>query len=262
MASATVSISTAPNAVFVFGEKAPNYAEVVLRVCVERNLRYSDELVQEYIRWENSTEFAHNVSLYKKVCFFFKQRVLAEKIPIFAKTMAGELIPLQYRPYCDKRNLLEQLEEIDQDLYPIGSTNIIRLVEDSTAPVEEGEVFAIVQQEFHAVQYTNLLSGDSATVTVKHGPKITYNFKIKPKYFTRDECGHLDENLEDVDVSLTHFLHKNTVMTSRFWDVYPIERLHEEIGSICYNMDVGRYYINEQAQQELVALFHIVRRDF
>lgn len=259
MASATVSIS-APNAEVVFGEKAPNYAEVVLRVCVERNLRYSAELVQEYIQWENATEFTRDVTLYKKVCFFFKQRVLAEKIPVFAKTMSGELLPLLYRPYCDKRNLLEQLEEIDQDLYPIGSTNIIRLVEDSTAPVEEGEIFAIIQQEFHAVQYTDLYSGDNPSVTVKDGPSITYHFKIKPKYFTR-ESAHLDENLDDIHVFLTHFLDKNTVMTSCFWDEYPIQRLREKI-SICYSTVEGRYYINQQAQQELVALFHIVRRDF
>lgn len=256
---ASVCITTASNAVLVFGEKTEDYEDVILRVCIERNQRYSHKLVEEYIQWEKANEFASNVHLYKKVYFFFKQRVLEKNIPIFAKTMTGELIPLLYRPYCDKRNLLEQLEEIDSDLYPFGSTNIFRLVEDPSKPVEEGEIFGIIQHEFHVVRY-NFILDDTSGVIPKNGPYIYYDFKIKAKCFTHDG-NHLDIDHDEVEVSIKHFLDKNTVVTCPS-NEYPIDRIHEEIGSIYFNTNNGdRYYINEQAQQELVALFHIVRRD-
>jgi hypothetical protein len=75
--------------------------------CVEHNLRCTDEIVSSFIQWKKTIEFPPNTNRYQKATQFFQKK--EEEIPIFAKTMTGELIPLVYHSVRNIRDLLLQL---------------------------------------------------------------------------------------------------------------------------------------------------------
>lgn len=256
-----MSASASANAnTLVYDEKTAN---LILYACLKRNQRYSTELAHTFVQWKSNTEFPSKTNLYQKIIRFFQERVLEKSIPIFAKTMTGELIPLEYRPYCDKRDLLEQLDRIDSDQFSFGSTNIVRLVEDPTKPVEEGEIFALFQHDIQTVQYTDVQWCDDANVSIHDGPSISYTIKIKSNCFIHSVNGYVGVSQDQV-IILDHLFEKNMIMSYNACFVAgqcSLDQIHELVRAIYYNSMDGRYYLTESAQDDLITLFNIIRRD-
>lgn len=259
--------------VIPFDESTVDCADAVFGVCIDLNRRYSHDLVKEYIQWEATAAYPPGVERDDKVRAFFHLRLPSPSIPIFAKTMTGELIPLVYRADCDKRHLLKQLETIDAAQFPIGSTDLIRLAE-SSMPVEEGEIVGLFQHGIQTVAYPK--QWDVSDVTLYHGSTIEYCFTIKFSQFTfRGVYGEdvdfdddvYDEHLTgdiDIKIDLIHYLERGMIGSSRCfgngeYTIYSLDQLHDL--EIRYITKEGRYVLKEQARQDLIAMFQVVRRD-
>lgn len=245
--------------------KKGDIKRLLFKLCIERNILYSEQLFENYTEWKKVTEFDHGSNRYTKMLRFLQENVSDKNgIPIYAKTMTGELVPLVYHVGYDKRDLQFQLQTVDPEQFPMGSTNIVRLREDSSEPVKEGEVFGIFQHITRCVHYAvyyedRVLPG----ITSANYPGIYYRFYVEPEGFTR--CSELDIpciNTIDFDYypDLKRFNYGN-----RLAELCPIERLDEVVQHV--RISVQLYpttypsHLTQKAQEELIALIHTMRRD-
>lgn len=115
---------------------------VLMKIGFKQGLRCDRALTEQFIQWKNHTEFPPKTNLYQKALQFIQMRCEeSEPIPVFAKTMLGDLIPLEYHPDRDAQDMLIQLEKFDPQLYPLGSVSLTRSEENAGEPVEKSEIF-------------------------------------------------------------------------------------------------------------------------
>lgn len=245
--------------------KKGDIKRLLFKLCIERNILYSEQLFQNYTEWKKVTELDHGSNRYTKMVRFLQENVSDKNgIPIYAKTMTGELIPLVYHVGYDKRDLQFQLQTVDPEQFPIGSTNICRVVEDSSEPVKEGEIFAIFQ---HITQYVNyavyyedrVLPG----ISPDNYPGIYYRFYVEPEGFTR--CSELDiPCINTIDFDYYPDL-KRFNYGPRLVEPYLIERLDEVVKNVPIYVQIYPTiypsHLTQKAQEELIALIHTMRRD-
>lgn len=241
---------------------------LLLTICVKRNLRYTDQLYEQYTEWKKVREFAPKTNLYQKVYRFLGETFPEEEekenaIPIYAKTMTGELIPLNYHPHSDKRDLQLQLQQVDPNQFPLGSTKLVRLSEDPSEPVKEEEIFGILQRVTKLVNYI-VHNNDQVNTgfTPENGPCICYQFYVIPagvvsvagsvfKYSTPFQMFYYPEK-KLVDIAY---------ISTR---PQPLENLSEKIqkASIMASTDSYPYRyktsLTQEAAEEIVTLFQTV----
>jgi hypothetical protein len=245
---------------------------LLLTICVKRNLQYTDKLFQMYVEWKKTMEFAPKTNLYQKVSCFLRETFPEEDeekenaISIYAKTMTGELIPLNYYPHSDKRILQLQLQKIDPEQFPLGSTNIVRLSEDPSAPVQQEEIFGILQHSTKLVTYARHVDDQvKFGFNPENGPCISYQFYVIPaglvslagselKYSTPFHIFYYPEkklvDIENISFhphpleNLAEKIRKTTIMAST--DSYP------------YRYKAG---FTQDATEEMVTLFQTLLHD-
>lgn len=240
---------------------------LMISVCKDMMIRYQPSMASEFLEWKKVTEFPPKTTRYDKFVRFINEVVKApaeHPIPIVAKLMTGELIPLEYQPRHDKRHLLVQLAKISPEEFPLGSVNITRLCEDPSVPVKEGDVFGLFQNGAKHVSYLHRSNERmiSWSHDKKYGPSICYHFQALP--------------------SCTIYLNGQKAMHARHFCLYYYPRdqlvskdsyttpcyVHELIDNLRskyigepWEAHVSRYTLTEDALVELCAIFEAIRME-
>lgn len=245
---------------------------VLLRICMKRNLIYSASLLERYFEWKKVTEFPSYFNLYKKLDRFLRETFPEEErkenaIPIYAKTMTGELIPLSYHAHYDQRDLQFQLQCIDPDQFPVGSTRVVRLSDDPTAPVEENEIFGLYQSSTKFVRFSQYGCEDQvlAGYIPENGPCICYTFWVEPTAMVSINGSDLKHSK---NFYIYHYPEKNKVDLHHITtNPTSLEKLGEKIANVKISIATSTYpyqwkgSLTQEAAEELAALFQMVRRN-
>lgn len=240
---------------------------LLLSLCVDRNLLCTDEMVAAFLQWKMTVEFPPKTNRYQKAIQFLKEREEDRGVPIFAKTMTGELIPLVYHSDRDKRDLLLQLEKVDSEQFPLGSTNIIRIADDSIKPVEAEEIFGLYKNGATLVRYAG--DGPFSKDNVRFGFTkktinklcVCYNFGILPEGIVPHPRMKINYSER---VNFEYFYETQEISCYGNTDVYPLSDIRNlvrqiHIRSHLYTFDYTT--LTEQAQDDLIAMFETLRRD-
>ena len=235
---------------------------VLMTLCLKDNHACTMDTVDAYMEWKKTVEFPPNTNLYQK-CIRFRNETMRDEtiaVPIYAKTMTGELIPLVYHPHHDSRELLIQLHQISPEEFPIGSTMIRRLCDDPSVPVQEGDVFGLFRHNATLVYYEPHRHEVAELERTFDRVIVEYDLKIRSAGFNCDP----DHEVRSQDLlTLRYAPERQTISTSR-------NGIHRSLRDIrdalrewqAFDYMVGDYYtLNEQAQEEIVAVFEAIRRD-
>ena len=235
---------------------------VLMILCLEDNLRCTMETVNAYMEWKKTVEFPPRANLYQKCERFLRNTILKEtaEVPIYAKTMTGELIPLLYHPHHDSRDLLIQLEKIDPEEFPIGSTTLTRLCEDATTPVMEGDIYALFRHNAQMVSYQAYRQDNVEFIPSDDHVVIRYDLKVRA-----DAFGY-DPNLADIDdtyFALYYSPEHQTVSVHRERNYRPLHEIRDVLREQpLYESRTGNVYrVSDRAQEEIIAVFEAIRRD-
>jgi len=240
---------------------------LLLSLCVDRNLRCTDEMVAAFLQWKTAVEFPPKTNRYQKAIQFLKEREEDKGVPIFAKTMTGELIPLVYHSDRDKRDLLLQLEEVDSEQFPLGSTNIVRIADDPSKPVEAEEIFGLYKNGATLVRYAG--DGPFSKDMVRFGFTrntnnklcVCYNFSILPEGIVPHQRMKIDYS----ERIMFEYYHETQEITCYgISNVYPLSEIRELVKNIrirSYKYTSDYTTLTEQAQDDLIAVFETLRRD-
>lgn len=236
---------------------------VLMTICVKKNLKCDPSMVDAYMEWKKAIEFPPKTNLYEKCSRFIQETVSKEvAIPIYAKTLTGELIPLVYRPQHDSRDLLLQLQEISPEEFPLGSTMLSRSCEeeDANTPVKEGDIFGLFRNNVEVVSYRPYSRDKVEFRYDSKRVKIEYGFQIKPEGLVRASELRLKyplslsiHYLPEVQTVSTHW-YRGQVPISEFEIMLRAETLYD------YSTN-GSYSLTDQAREEVMAVFHAIRRD-
>lgn len=235
--------------------------KILMDICIKQNLKCNASMVDQYMVWKQTIEFPPNTNLYQK-CTRFVNEIFPEEagIPIYAKTLTGELIPLVYHPHHDSRDLLLQLQIISPEEFPLGSTTIARLCEEEEAPVKEGDLFGLFHHGAEVVSYRPYSDDDVHLLPYEDTVCITYGLQINPEGLIRGPQLGLQRPLS---LSLHYSPEKQTIATR--WD--QSHRPMSEFSTILQTLtlyDYSTYHsysLTDQAQKEVMAVFEAIRRD-
>lgn len=240
---------------------------LMISVCLEMTIRYQPSLIWDFLEWKKVIEFPPKTNRYEKVIRFINEAVKARAehpIPIVAKLMTGELIPLEYQPHLDKRHLQEQLAKISPEEFPIGSVNITRLCDDPRVPVKEGDVFGLFQNGAKYVSYLHRAHEKiiSWVFDKKYGPCITYHFQVSPSGAVRlngDPLTHSNQ------FHLYYYPRDQLVSKDNYTTPCPFDQLidHLRTKHIGHTWEAAayRYMLTDDALAELYAIFNAIRME-
>lgn len=244
---------------------------VLMSLCVKSNLSYTLNIHEAFMEWKKVTEFAPKTNLYQKAYRFIQETLLQEEkseksIPIYAKTLTGDIISLMYNPHYDKRDLQLQLQTIDPTHFPISSTNIVRLSEDPTAPVNAEEIVGLFQHGAKLVYYSPYSKDHVGRgYYSEYGPSICYAFYIKKEGINRSKEYGI---LFDIPINLYYYPETKMIETKQvIAKPFPLDKLREMIAMyipVIHNVlpyNRNNTTLTEEAQEELIAIFNTVRRD-
>lgn len=237
---------------------------VLMKLCVKENLTCDASTVNRYMEWKKTVEFPPNTNLYHKCARFVKEAILdkTEAIPVYAKTLTGELIPLVYHPHHDSRDLLIQLEQISPEEFPIGSTSITRLCdeEDAKTPVKEGDLFGLFQHGAKVVSYSRHTADKVECPYLSQHTLIVYELRINPDGLVRGPQLRLTHSLP---ITL-YFCPESQTISTRWEQAHqPLSELNNLLQSITiYDFKTNySFSLSDQAREEVIAIFHAIRRD-
>lgn len=236
--------------------------KILMDMCIKQNLKCDASMVDQYMAWKQTIEFPPNTNLYQKCTRFVNETFPEEAgIPIYAKTLTGELIPLVYHSHHDSRDLLLQLQILSPEEFPLGSTTIARLCEEEEAkpPVKEGDLFGLFHHGAKVVSYCPY-SNDSVYLH-KYEPTvaIVYSFQIKPEGLIRGPELGLQRPLS---LSL-HYSSEKQAISFRAELMRPLSDLPVILQALSL-FEYDTYYsysLTDQAQKEVMDLFEAIRRD-
>lgn len=245
-------------------------SHLLLTLCVKRNLQYTNTLFETYVEWKKTVEFAPKTNLYQKTSRFLQETFPEEEkenaIPIYAKTMTGELIPLNYYPHSDKRNLQLQLQQVDPEQFPLGSTNIVRLSDDPSAPIQQEEIFGILQHSTKFVTYARYTDDQvQFGFTSENGPCISYQFYVIPVGIVSLVSSQLKYS---TPFHIYYYPEKKLVDIAKIsFHPQPLENLAEKIHNKSITITTGSYPysfkagLTQEAAEEMAIVFQTVLRD-
>jgi hypothetical protein len=240
---------------------------MMLRCCMEHMIRYHDSMPRDFLEWKKATKFPPKTNLYEKVERFVEETVIgrAEKpIPIVAKLMTGDLIPMEYHEHHTKHYHLKQLEKLSPEEFPFGTVNFTRLCEDTKEPVKEGDVFGLFQNGAKLVSYFSQLPHErtiSWLFDKQYGHAICYYFMIQPVGI-RYESGR--PAVRSHRVGLYYFPREQLVTTNTEIPPIPLDQLGNTLRTaiIGYQWQVeDPFMLTEDAQADLCAVFDVVRME-
>ena len=229
---------------------------LLMDVHLKRGLRFNPACAEEFIRWKREAEFPPNTNLYQKVVQFIETQGddnEPEPVPVFAKTLIGDLIPLEYRAEHDAQDMLRQLAAFDPE-FRLGTVSIARAEENIGEPVEPSEIFFMYQNGTKLVTYRR----ESDFIT--HHNRIGYHFTVCPS-------GVTDQRHRDMDTHVNILYQPETQEISDYYhDAVPLSELRQFARDLIVGYDHRydgsiAYYLTEEAQEELCAIFEAVRRD-
>lgn len=237
---------------------------VLMKLCVKENLTCDASTVDYYMEWKKAVVFPPNTNLYHKCARFVKEAMLdkTEAIPIYAKTLTGELIPLVYHPQHDSRDLLIQLEQISPEEFPIGSTSITRICdeEDAKSSVKEGDLFGLFQHGAKVVSYSRHVTDKVEFYSLSQHTLIVYELRISPDGLVHGKKRGLRNSLP-----LTLYFCPESQTISTRWDQahQPLSELPILLQSTTlYDFDTRYFFsLSDQAREEVISIFHVIRRD-
>lgn len=239
---------------------------LLMSICMEDNLKCNTATVDAYLAWKSTKTFPPKTNRHQKCTQFIRETILTldqqPGIPVYAKTMTGELIPLLYRPTRDSRDLLLQLEQFSRDEFPVGSTILARLYdeEDTNTPVKEGDLFGLFQHGASLVSYLPNYASDDVQLSYDGVLTIRYYLFVKRDGFIHDpkEDGLIDQRL-----TLYYFPENQTIAMQ--WDTTrrPVADWRALLRDLMvYQQLVGESFaLSNQAQEEIISVFEAIRRD-
>jgi hypothetical protein len=234
--------------------KRANARHLLMTAYSERGMRYGEDVVDAYLEWRKTDPAAERCrNAYERVQLYAESRPPVKPFNIFAKTLAGELIPLNYHPEADKRSLINQLATAFPEEFPVGSTMICM----GDEPLEEDSVVGLLSKPLSLITYSKLSVWNSGENDL--GPAMRYQFFVKPEGILQDALNPITYNQE---ITIVYF-----PLTCSFrltWNglTYPISELSNQLRT--YSIATN-YYRNtrktftDAAQEELVHAFHAVR---
>lgn len=236
---------------------------VLYTICVKKNLKCDPSMVDAYMAWKQTIEFPPKTNLYEKCSRFIQETIpVAEGIPIYAKTMTGELIPLVYHPHHDSRDLLLQLQQISPEEFPVGSATLARLCEEEelSAPIKEGDIVGLIQNGAEVVSYRALSMDRVGYSYHSRHVEISYDFQVKPEGLVRGVQLKLKYPLS---LSINYIPELNAVSTHWSRIHVPIDEFDQMLRGISlYDYTTNHSYnLTDQARQEVIAVFQAIRRD-
>lgn len=262
-------------------ERAAYYAEhphavhtdamiILLEIHLKRGLRFDPDSVDAFLVWKRETEFPPRTNLYQKAVQFIElNQKMTEPIPVFAKTMIGDLIPLEYHAERDAQDMLRQLETFDPEAYPLGTVSLGRMEENLGEPVEKSEMFFLFHNGATLVRYNGCAQyrGSDYVLDEFFDPnhseaKIVYIFYVLPEGIQSYYPARYTESVQ-IDYYPTSQLIGNQYNRGRV----PLSGMREFVRDLVVGYDHTQHNqprpstLTEQAQEELCAVFDAIRRD-
>lgn len=255
---------------------------VLMTLCLKDNLACTMDTVDAYMEWKKTVEFPPKTNLYQKCTRFLKETVRDETVavPVYAKTMTGELIPLVYHHQHDTRYLLLQLERINPEEFPIGSTILRHISDDPSSPVQEGDLFGLFRHNATRVYYESDREEFAEFYPSEDRVVVEYSLMVRANGFDnyREETDETEEETDETedeeDVSkyrercqqrilLYYSPEQQTIITGMNRIYFPLSEMRTMLRELQFydNMYCTHYRLTEQAQEEMIAIFEAVRRD-
>ena len=224
---------------------------VLCRICVENNINYTSELLEEFIIWKLNVQGCTN--LYQKVIKFIREIDFSDTINVTVKTLNGTCIPLEYSNKKDLQQLSNQLTKLDPDTFPLNNILVIRINNDSKSSIQEGEMFGCIvfPKMFVSFSYLSIHTSNNKPYS---DIEYMYTFNIEENAFN---CMYHDKYTKFSNTRLLYISHftlsnKYTTMNTK----YLYDTLDELLNHYCDNS----YVLKEDAKKELISIFQCVRR--
>lgn len=260
-----------------FPQMALSEATTILAsICHKRGNRFNANMGEQFLAWKRVTDFAPNTNLYQKAVQFLEttgDENEPEPVPVFAKTMTGDLIPLEYHAEKDSQDLIRQLAEFAPEEFPLGSTVVFRMMDMVDEPVEKSEIFGIFRNDNKLVTYVPTL--DSIHDEYFQGGHaecaIHYHFRIKPEGLAviglSARALQAPPITRDVTVPIIYYPQSERIRSEYSGELVPLSELENRLNDmvatreyIDYQTTV-MYRLTKEAQDELRCVFMTVRRD-
>lgn len=238
---------------------------LLMTLCMEKNLKCNAATLDAYLTWKSTQIFPPKTNRYQKCEQFIKEMILPldeqPGIPVYAKTMTGDLIPLLYRPTRDSRDLLLQLEAFSPEEFPVGSVILRRLCEeDIRKSVQEGDLFGLIRHDATFVSYEPQYAWEDVQLSYNDILVIRYYVLVKKEGFVHN---HDQKGLISQRLTLYYFPEDQTLATQ--WDTTrrPVADGRDLFRDFTvYQPYAGNSFaLSDQAQQEIMAVFEAIRRD-
>lgn len=239
---------------------------LLMSLCMDDNLKCNAATVDAYLAWKSTKTFPPKTNRYQKCEQFIRETIMPldeqPGIPVYAKTMTGDLIPLLYHPTRDSRDLLIQLEAFSPDEFPVGSTILARIYddEDQKEPVKEGDLFGLFRHGATLVSYEPTYARDDVNLSSDGAVSIRYYLFVNKNGLINPRNPDL---LMDHRITLYYFPEDQTIATQ--WDT--TRRSISDWRDLLRSLTVYQYLVHEsialtdQAQEEIMAVFEAIRRD-
>lgn len=243
---------------------------ILLEIHLTRGLRFDPDSVDAFLVWKRETEFPPRTNLYQKAVQFIEMNQKeTEPVPVFAKTMIGDLIPLEYHPERDAQDMLRQLETFDPEAYPLGTVSLGRMEENLGEPVEKSEMFFLFHNGATLVRYSGCAQykghdyvSDEFFDPNHSEANIVYIFYVLPQGIQSYYPAHYTETVQ-ID-----YYPKSQLIGSQYnRGRVPLSGMREFVRDLIVGYDHTYHNqprpatLTEQGQEELCAVFDAIRRD-
>ena len=183
---------------------------ILLTLCVKEHIPFKESLIDDYLTWKEQNPQHGTLNAYQKCSHFIKQ-FPSYTTHVMIKTMAGDLIPIEYDEKQGLHGLAVKLNHMDPTTFPPHFTKVFRLQEED-CPVEENEVFGVL---IHAPAYSIRINEVDTWIQADRQQHVTYahicyRFTI-----------HLSDMLtQPIPKELRNGIHTNQPTDDYFFDIF------------------------------------------